>query len=148
MRTIIRRDPFDTPPFTALDRLMNSFLNGPAMAGFPMVAPVDEGNLPIDISEDERSVIVRASVPGFDKSQIEVELHEGVLTIKAERNEQTEDKGETFYRRERRYGAVTRRVALPTVSLEGEPAAELKDGVLTLRIPKSEKAMPKKVRIE
>lgn len=146
MRSLpVRRDPFELTSIGAFDRLFNDFFNG--AAPFPVVAPLDEGNLPVDISEDEKSVIVRASLPGFRKEDIEIEMHEGVLAIKAERREETQDAGETYYKRERRYGAVTRRVALPTVAFEGEPQAELRDGVLTLRLPKSPKAMPRKVPI-
>lgn len=132
----------------SVGRLFNEFFNDPFFAAVVRpTAEIDEGTLAVDISEDEKTVIVRASLPGFNKEDIDVEIHDGVLSIKAERSEETEQKGETFYRRERRYGAVSRRVALPSVVIEGETIADLKDGVLTLRIPKSQKAMPKKVRI-
>ncbi len=148
MKTIIRREPFEVPAFTAFDRLFNNFFNSPLVAGGTTLSPViEEGNLPLDISETDKSVIVRASLPGFTREEIEVEVTEGVLTIKAERKEEIEEKDETYYKRERRWGAVSRRVALPTVALEGDPKAELKDGVLVLTLPKSVKALPKKVKI-
>ncbi|QYU66202.1 Hsp20/alpha crystallin family protein [Leptolyngbya sp. 15MV] len=145
MRNIlVRRDPLEVPAFGAFDRLFSTMLGAPLGS---MAMDIEEGNLALDVSEDDKNVIVRASLPGFQKDEIEVEVHEGVLTIKAEHAEEREEKGETFYRRERRVGAVSRRVALPSVQLEGEPTAELKDGVLTLRIPKSAKATPKRVKI-
>lgn len=143
MNLTIRR-PFHTavaPIDQIVDQLMASpFFTGPS-------ASIEEGNLALDISETPTQVIVRASVPGFAKEQIDVEVHDGVLTIKAEKTETTEEKGETFYRRERRTGSLSRRVALPSVQFEGDPKAELKDGVLTLTLPKSAKATPQKVRI-
>ena len=93
------------------------------------------------------TVIVRASLPGFTRENIDVEIHDGVLTIKAERTDETEERGENYFQRERRIGAVARSIALPSVVDDTQTAAELKDGVLTLRIPKSEKALPKKVKI-
>lgn len=143
MMTLIRRE---APEFPSMSRLMNSFFQDPAFAG-GLAPAIEEGNLALDVSEDEKSVIVRASLPGFRKEDIDVEIHDGVLSIKAERAEETEEKGETYYRRERRFGTVSRRVALPSVVEDGSTAAELKDGVLTLRIPKSQKAMPRKVKI-
>lgn len=134
--------------FPTVSRMLNSFFNDPFFRdGLPALGMVEEGTLPLDVSEDERNVIVRASLPGFRREDVSVEVHDGVLSIKAEHNEEQEDKGETYYRRERRYGSVSRRIALPSTVLDAETRAELKDGVLTLRIPKSPKAMPKKVQI-
>lgn len=141
MLTLIRRDP---TPFPSVSRLMSSFMNEPFFAD-PHSA--NTGNLALDISEDEKTVIVRASLPGFARENIDVEIHDGVLTIKAERTDETEEKGENYFQRERRIGAVARSISLPSVVDDTQTAAELKDGVLTLRIPKSEKALPKKVKI-
>lgn len=145
MMTLIRREPTEFP--ASMSRLMNSFLHDPFFAGTALAPAIEEGNLALDVSEDDKNVIVRASLPGFRKEDIDVEIHDGVLSIKAERTEETEDKTETYYRRERRSGTVTRRVALPSVVEDGNTSADLKDGVLTLRIPKSQKAMPRKVKI-
>lgn len=144
MTGLIRRDPFEVP----MMRLFNQFFNDPFFAETPRtIAAVEEGNLALDISEDDKNVIVRASMPGFAKDDIEVEIHDGVLSIKGTRTEETEIKGEHFYRKERRTGAVSRRVALPATVAEGKTQAELKDGVLTLRLAKEPKATPTKVRI-
>ena len=58
-----------------------------------------------------------------------------------------EETSERFYRRERRFGSMNRRIALPSTVVEGETKAELKDGVLTLRLPKSVKEQPRKIQI-
>jgi HSP20 family protein len=143
MMTLIRREPSEFP--TSMTRFWNHFFSEPFVSGGP--APATEGNLALDLSEDDASVIVRASLPGFRKEDVEVEVHDGVLSIKAERTEVTDEKGESYHRRERRFGAVSRQVVLPSVVDEGATTAELKDGVLTLRIAKSPKAMPRKVKI-
>lgn len=141
---LLRRDPFEVA-FSPMSRLFNQMLNEPMDGG--TLAQIEEGTLPLDISEDEKNVIVRASVPGFRKEDIDVEVHSGVLTIKAQHNEEHEEKNERFYRRERRFGSMSRRVALPSTVREDSCSAQLRDGVLTLYIPKSEAAMPRKVQI-
>ena len=112
------------------------------------LSPVfEEGTLALDVSEDEASVLVRASLPGFRKEDVHVEVHDGVLTINATHREETEEKSERYYRKERREGSLSRRVALPSQVDDSKASAELKDGVLTLRLPKSQQAMPKKISI-
>ncbi len=144
MMNLIRRDPAEFP---AVSRLFNQLLGDPFF-GAGQLAELEEGTLPLDISEDEKNVIVRASVPGFAKEDIEIEVNNGVLTIKATHKEEHEEKGERFYRRERRFGSMSRRVALPSTVEDNKTQAELKEGVLTLHIPKSEKALPRKVQIK
>ena len=145
MINLIRRDPMAAPQFT---RLFNQFFNEPFFAELKGLQPVvEEGTLALDVSEDDANVIVRASLPGFRKEDVSVEIHEGVLSINATHSEQSEEKGERFYRQERRIGSVSRRVALPSTVRETDTQAELKDGVLTLRLPKERKEQPKKVKI-
>lgn len=111
-------------------------------------AGLDEGSLALDVLEKDGQVVVKASLPGFTKDEIDVQVHEGVLYIKAEHNEETEDKNAKFYRRERRYGAVARRIALPGTVSEADVNAELKDGVLTLTLPTPPKPQPKQIEIK
>ena len=143
--TLIRREPTST--LNGLDRLFASVLAEPFFTNGSAVS-TDEGTLALDVSEDESHVIVRASLPGFSKDQVHVEVHDGVLSITAETEEETEERTERYYRRERRTGSVSRRVALPSVVQEGEAKAELKNGELVLRLPKEPKATPRKISIE
>ncbi|MCC7388641.1 MAG: Hsp20/alpha crystallin family protein [Phycisphaerales bacterium] len=140
--SMLRRDPLAGLP--ALDRLFGSMFTEPAFHGIGL----EEGTLPLDISETESEVIVRASVPGFSREQIDVEVHDAILTIKAAKTEETEERGERYYRRERRVGSMSRRVALPSIVHDTEAKAELKNGELTLRLPKEAKARPRKITIE
>ena len=133
------------PTIFPMARLFENLLADPFLA--LSTTGVEEGALALDVSEDPKSVIVRASLPGFSKDNIDVEVHDGVLTIKATQSEQHEEKGERYYRKERRFGSMSRRVALPCAVLETEAKADLTDGVLTLRLPKSPKDTPRKVTI-
>lgn len=136
--------------------LLDEIFNEPFFAIAPF-RTVGEGasefaTLPVDISETEKDVIVRASLPGFKKEGISIEVHDGVLTIAAELDEETEEKSpenakEKFHRRERRMMSVNRSVALPVAVNDEKAVAELKEGVLTLTLPKHEKVMPKKISV-
>lgn len=141
MLELIRRDPVNN----SMRDLMNFIARDPFFASGEAS---EEGNLALDVSENENEVLVRASLPGFKKDQVDVNIHNGVLSIKAERTEEEETKNEEFYRRERRFGSVSRRIALPGVVSEAEANAEMTDGVLTIRIPKSEVARPKRISVK
>lgn len=142
---IVRRDPYEAPAF---GRVFNTLLNDPFFAEFKQIVPaVEEGTLALDVSEDDKSVVVRASLPGFKREDVNVEIHDGVLSINATHTEESEEQNERYYRKERRSGSVSRRIALPSQVREAEAQAELKDGVLTLRLPKEQKEQPRKVKI-
>lgn len=142
MTNLTRRMPIETP----LARMFSQMFSDQFADG-GQLAMLEEGTLPLDVSEDDKNVIVRASLPGFRPEDITVEVRDGILSINAQHSEELEEEDETYYRRERRFGAVSRRVALPSTVLEQETQAELKDGVLTIRVPKSPKAMPRKIQI-
>ena len=147
MTTLIRRVPvFEVPTF---GRLFNNLLNDQFFDDMKACAPAaaTAGTLAVDVSEDDKSILVRASLPGFKKEEVSVEVHDGVLSINAQHVEEKEETGERFYRRERRVGSLARRLALPSTVQETNTQAELKDGVLTLRLPKIEKEQPKKIKI-
>lgn len=92
------------------------------------------------------SKIEASSLPGFPKD-VEVQLHESALSIKATHVEETETKEERLYRRERRTGSVSRRIALPGVVSDADVSGALEDGVLTLSIPIPEKSKPRQIEI-
>ena len=151
MADIARRDPEfgRVDPFGigslrhVMDRLFDdTFFRSPLGAAF------DEGALALDISRQGDRLVVRASLPGFTKDEVDVQIREGVLAIKAEHREEQEEQGERFFRREWHYGAVSRRVALPGVVSEADVEGELKDGVLTLSIQVPAEAQTKRVELK
>jgi len=150
-RALMRRTPTQTPfttPFeTPLAFMLSRAFNDPFFTSENALATNDEGTLAVDVSEDDTDVIVRASLPGFAKDDIHAEVHEGVVTIKAEKTEQFEETGEKFFRKERREQSVSRRLALPSMVDEDMTRAELADGVLTLRLHKIGTASPRRIEI-
>jgi HSP20 family protein len=102
--------------------------------------------------QDGTTLVVRAEVPGIDPDQdVDVSVSEGMLHIKAERQEKTEHKDKSGYRSEFRYGSFSRSVSLPPGTLEEDITATYKDGVLEVRVPAPEQAPStekRKIRID
>ena len=88
-----------------------------------------------DIRETENAYILEADLPGFAREDIHAEIKDGYLTIRAEHKSETEDKNETYLRRERSYGSFSRTFDLDGIDAEAITAS-FKDGVLTLELPK------------
>ncbi|MBI2178290.1 MAG: Hsp20/alpha crystallin family protein [Candidatus Tectomicrobia bacterium] len=144
MTTLVTRDPMSL--LQNFGRLFEDsyFRPGLGLESFEL----EEGTLPLDISQTEKEMVVRASLPGYKREDVDVQVHDGILSISAGYEAGSEEQGERYYRRERRMGSVSRRVALPGIVAETETHAELKDGVLTVRIPLTEKAKPFKIAIQ
>jgi HSP20 family protein len=91
---------------------------------------------------------VKAELPGVEKENISVDLQNGMLTIKAERRSETEEKdGRTFYRKEMVYGSFTRSFSLPPDVVAENVKAEHVNGVLTVEVPKPEARKPKQIKV-
>ena len=88
-----------------------------------------------DIRETENAYILEADLPGFTREDVHAEIKDGYLTIRAEHKSETEDKNETYLRRERSYGSFSRTFDLDGIDAEAITAS-FKDGVLTLELPK------------
>jgi len=101
-----------------------------------------------DISESDTEYSVVAEMPGIDKKDLDVMLTDGILTIKGEKKQETEEKGETYHRIERRYGSFQRSFRMPDGVQSDKIDATYKDGILKLLIPKSETSEAKKIEIK
>jgi HSP20 family protein len=145
MANIRLRDPLASG-LPSLRNLFQGFFDDDDMGLRPLL---EEGSLAVDISEGkEGETIVRASLPGFRKEDVHVSVHNGVLDIKAESKEEKESGDERFYRRERRFGSVSRRIALPGSPNGKGVTAELADGVLTVKIPPTPEKVSHKIEVK
>lgn len=92
---------------------------------------------------------IAVELPGVEEKDIEVSVDDGVVTVKGEKTASREEKGETWYFSERQYGAFSRSFRLPPDADEAKVGADLKDGVLTITVPKArpEAASARKVKI-
>ncbi len=95
------------------------------------------GSITIDIRDEAERYVVEAEVPGYKKDEIELDIHEGVLTIKAHRESEESIEKENYVYRERSRGSVCRSFTLDNIK-EDEISAEHKDGLLTISLPKAE----------
>jgi HSP20 family protein len=102
----------------------------------------------LDVRENSTSITVEAELPGVDEKDVSVTLANGVLTIKGEKKQGKEEKGENFYRSERSYGAFERTLRLPDTIDEAKVDAKFDKGVLTITAAKKPEAVKAERRIE
>jgi len=103
----------------------------------------------VDIEEEDDKYVIKADLPGVDKKDIEVKFEDGVLTIRGEKQTESETgKGTKRHRTERFHGSFARSFALPDAVKTDKTDATYKDGVLSMKIPKEEKAKPKAINIK
>ena len=100
-----------------------------------------------DIAESDREVTVKMAVPGVDKDQIKISVENGMLDVHGETRKETEEKKKNYHRREIRFGAFRRAVTLPTPVDVDKATAKLKDGILTITMPKSKAATGHEIKI-
>jgi HSP20 family protein len=137
-----RRDPF-----TALREEMNDLrarLWGEEDEGWFAGAITPS----VDLSETDTAVEVRMDLPGVKPKDIDIQISGNVLTVTGQRQEEKAEKGRTFHRVERHRGSFSRSLTLPCAVNESEVAAEYRDGVLTITMPKNEEAKPHKIKVK
>lgn len=105
-------------------------------------------DLALDMVEKEGEFVVKASLPGIDHDDLEITYTDRVLTIKGEIKEDNEVEEGQYHLRERRYGTFTRSLSLPAPVDEDGIQAAYEAGVLTLHLPKSEEARPKRIPVK
>jgi HSP20 family protein len=102
---------------------------------------------PVDIYETDDAFVLKAELPGFSKDDVNIEMQGNRLILRGERKRETEAKEEQYHRVERAYGRFERAFTLPPTVDAEKVQATFKDGVLGLRLPKSEAAKPKRIAI-
>jgi HSP20 family protein len=101
-----------------------------------------------DIYETDNEIVVKAEIPGVKKENIKLSMQDNVLTLTGERKFEEETKKENYMRVERGYGKFTRSFSLPSYVDAKKISAEFKDGLLEVKLPKSEEAKPREVEIK
>jgi HSP20 family protein len=102
----------------------------------------------VDITEDDKEYLIKAELPEVKKDEVKVTVENGVLTISGERKFEKEEQSKRYHRVERAYGSFTRSFSVPDDADSAKVGAEFKDGVLTVRLAKSEKARPKSIEVK
>jgi HSP20 family protein len=102
----------------------------------------------MNVEETETDYVVTAELPGLKPEDFHLELEDGQLRISGEKKHETEEKGKTYHRVERSYGEFHRTIPLTGAVDADKVTAEYKDGILTVQVPKSEEAKPRKIEIK
>lgn len=101
----------------------------------------------VDIYEDEEGITLTAELPGVEAKDVEIDVHENVLTLKGERRLEKEDRRDGYHRIERAYGSFSRSFVLPDGVEADKCEAEMKDGLLRVRLPKRPHSKPRKIEV-
>lgn len=104
--------------------------------------------VPMDMYESDGNVVLKASLPGLKAEDVDVTITGDALTIKGEFKAEGEGERDSVHFQERRYGAFQRTIRLPTEVDTEAVEAEFKDGLLTLTLPKTEEAKPKRISVK
>lgn len=102
----------------------------------------------VDISETDNQFQIVAEIPGIKREDVKISIEDGVLTMRGERKGEKEEKDRKLHRVERYYGAFSRSFSLPQHVDESHIDATFKDGLLTLKIPKTEVAKSKAIDVK
>lgn len=147
MADLIRWEPFrDLISLReAMDRLFEESFIRPRPG---RLAPLGAGALAVDMYETDEDVIVETSVPGIKAEDIDITITGDTLTIKGETKAEEKVEKANYIRQERRYGAFSRSLSLPTSIVAEKAKADFEDGVLTLTLPKAEEVKPKSIQVK
>ncbi|MFA6971717.1 MAG: Hsp20/alpha crystallin family protein [Gallionella sp.] len=101
----------------------------------------------VDISETDTAYLIKAEIPEVNKEDVKVTLQDGMLTIAGERRQEKEEKNKKFHRIERSYGSFVRSFRVPDDTDADTVAAQFKDGMLNVTLPKSKKTQSKSINV-
>ncbi|MGB5192707.1 MAG: Hsp20/alpha crystallin family protein [Polyangiales bacterium] len=132
---LVRWDPFEE-----MSRLQDHFFSGKGLSKQAF-------RVAVDIREENDAFYVDAEVPGLSAEDVKVDVEKNVLTLSGERKVEKEEREGTFRRVERHYGSFSRSFSLPETVDTDSISADLKDGVLELRLPKKEAPTPKQISV-
>lgn len=137
--TIERWSPF--ADLRRLDDVFSKFWRG------DLPESQEAWSIPLDVTRNQDDVVVKASLPGLDKDNVDVTIEENVLTIRAELSEEGGREDSGYLLRERRTGSFFRAIRLPETVDSESVSSVYKDGVLTVKLPKLEEKKAKKITI-
>ncbi len=102
----------------------------------------------VDVSENKDAYLIKAELPGVNRNDVKITLHDNILTIKGEKKEEKEEKDVNVHRIERSFGVFERAFSLPLSVKSDKIDASFKDGVLSITLPKAEEAKPKEIEVK
>ncbi len=132
-------------PMTRLRDTLNRLFDYPELGGTDLF----EGWQPaVDVDEDKDNFIVKAEMPGMKPEDIGVSIHQNTLVVSGERKREEERKDGGIYRSERYFGKFQRSIPLPHAVDAQKIEARYRDGVLTVKLPKTEQGKTKQIEVK
>ncbi|HEY7163230.1 MAG TPA: Hsp20/alpha crystallin family protein [Candidatus Binatia bacterium] len=135
-----------------MERMMEDFFDRRSHPWWPdrwfRGEPMEMTGPAVDLYEEKDEIVVKAELPGIEKDNVEVNLSDHHLTIKGEKKKEEEIKKENYYRSERSYGSFLRSLELPAEVQPDKVKANFKDGILEVRLPKTEEAKAKEIKVK
>jgi HSP20 family protein len=127
--------------------LQDDFLDTPVTGDEDWMAEA-EGQLAVDVYQTKDNVVIKAPIAGVTADRLDIEVAEDIVNIRGERVEEKEVDREHYYVQECYWGSFSRSVILPTSTMAEKASAALKDGVLTITIPKVAQDKVKKIKVK
>lgn len=153
-KELVKVEPTKAPaPFEEMERWFEDFFKRPFSLTRPSWFPrlrmpeIEEVSPSVDVFEEEDEVVVKAELPGMSKEDIDVKVTDDVVTISGEKKKEEKIEKKNYYRIERSYGSFTRSFRLPTEVQAEKASAKFKEGILEIRIPKTEEAKKKEKKV-
>ena len=134
-------------PFKELRREMNRLFDSVLHDTSAATTSTTAWSPLVDIKENQEGYEVNAELPGMARDDISINVTGNTLTLSGERKRESEEKGDNYHRVERYFGKFPRSFTFPEEIEPAKISAVYKDGVLTIRVPKSEQAKPKQIEI-
>ena len=108
----------------------------------------EEGQLSVDVYQTPDDVVIKSTIAGVQPEDIDIDINNDMITIRGERREDVEVSEEDYFYQECYWGSFSRSIILPVEVVSEEATASLKNGVLTVRIPKSRKTKSVAVKVK
>ncbi|GBE16491.1 spore protein SP21 [bacterium BMS3Abin15] len=106
-----------------------------------------EGQLTIDVYQTENDVVIKSTIAGVKPEDLDVAINNDMITIKGERKNEEVVENENYYYQECYWGSFSRSVVLPVDVIADKAEASLKNGILTIRLPKADTTKAKKIQV-
>ena len=143
-------------PFEEMDRMFDDFFSRGWLHPFrfelpsyrKLAAPFEGKTPTVDVIDRENEIVVKAELPGVDKKDIDISVTSNTVTIKGTTEKEEKEEKENYYHREISRGSYARTLSLPVDVDEDKARATIKDGLLELVLPKSEKAKKRTITVE